>query len=136
MGRMGLGRNSYARKDYVKAIEQYNRIIALNPDYSSGYSFRAEAYLAKGEKSAPIISAIEIRIFLYEFAPLGYGTFNIAGFSQNIRSFTNLALDRKDDAIAFMEKVIANDSINPGNYYDAACFTCRLGDREKFCFHH
>lgn len=49
MGRMGLGRNAYARKDYDQAIAQYNRIIAINPDYSSGYSFRAEAYLAKGE---------------------------------------------------------------------------------------
>ena len=47
MGRMGLGRNAFARKDYDKAIEHYNRIIALNPDYSSVYSFRAEAYLAK-----------------------------------------------------------------------------------------
>ena len=46
---MGLGRNSYARMDYDKAIEHYNRIITLYPDYPSGYSFRAEAYLAKKE---------------------------------------------------------------------------------------
>lgn len=319
MGRMGLGRNSYARKDYVKAIEQYNRIIALNPDYSSGYSFRAEAYLAKGEhlkaiedicKALEIDSdskahyllfqfptdqltlivtklkglsakhphtgeyeyytaqiynnkrmflesnealeraySIDARSFLLEmiadnYSEMGdygnalktidrsiqmnpdddnligeradilgesgdvegaisqwsefikknpdfYGGYYRRGFfednsgkteealadydmavmlspqyayahlgsgdmleklgrhdeaiiayqkvveldtvpnNESCAMYALLALDRKDDAIAFMEKVIANDSINPGNYYDAACFTCRLGDREK-----
>lgn len=49
MGRMGLGRNAFARKDYDTAIEYYNRIITLYPDYSSCYSFRAEVYIAKKE---------------------------------------------------------------------------------------
>lgn len=49
MGGMGLGRNAYAREDYDTAIEHFTRVIALNPDYSSGYSFRAGAYLTKGE---------------------------------------------------------------------------------------
>ena len=49
MGSMGLGRNCYARNEYDKAIEHYSRIIAMFPDYPSGFSYRAEANLAKGE---------------------------------------------------------------------------------------
>lgn len=49
MGQMGLGRNAHARKDYDKAINYYNHIIAFNPDYSSGYSFRAESFIEKGD---------------------------------------------------------------------------------------
>ena len=30
-----------------------------------------------------------------------------------------------------MARVLDNDSINPGNYYDAACLFCRLGDNKK-----
>lgn len=319
MGRMGLGRNSYARKDYDTAIEQYDRIIALNPDYSSGYSFRAEAYLAKGEhlkaiddicKALEIDSDSKAHYLLFQFPPeqltlvitklkglsakhphtgeyeyyaaqvyadkrmfvksnealerafsidaryfllemiadnyseigdyanalntidrtiqmnpdddnliakradiLGesgdidgaiaqwgeyikknpdfyYGYYRRGFFEENsdrteealadydmaimlspsyayaylgkgdmleklgrhdeaittyrkvveldtvpnnnsCAMYALLALDRREEAVTFMNKVIANDSINPGNYYDAACFTCRLGDTGK-----
>ena len=42
-----------------------------------------------------------------------------------------LALGRRDEAVNFMNKVLENDSIDPGNYYDAACFTSRLCDFQK-----
>ncbi len=319
MGRMGLGRNAYARKDYDMAIEQYDRIVALNPDYSSGYSFRAEAYIAKGEylkamddicKALEIDSDSKAHYLLFQFPPeqltlvitklkglsakhphtgeyeyyaaqvyndnrmfvksnealekafsidarsfllemiadnysemgdyanalntidrtiqmnpdddnliakradiLGesgdidgaieqwgeyikknpdfYGGYYRRGFfednsnrteealadydmaimlspsyayayigkgdmleklgrhdeaieayqkvveldtvpsNESCAMYALLALNRREEAVAFMDKVIANDSINPGNYYDAACFTCRLGETEK-----
>jgi tetratricopeptide (TPR) repeat protein len=62
MGIMGLGRNSNARKDYDSAINQYSRILKLYPDYSSGYSFRAESYIGQGNYAAAmddICKAIE-----------------------------------------------------------------------------
>lgn len=42
-----------------------------------------------------------------------------------------LALGEKDKAIDFMNRVIENDSIYNGNYYDAACFYCRIGELDK-----
>lgn len=45
MGYMGIGRNANAEKRYTDAIEQFNYVIKLAPDYSSGYSFRAESYV-------------------------------------------------------------------------------------------
>lgn len=44
MGYMGIGRNANATKDYKKAITQFDYVIKLAPEYSSGYSFRAESY--------------------------------------------------------------------------------------------
>lgn len=60
---MGLGRNNAARKNWDAAIEQYSRVIKMYPDYSSGYSFRAEAYIAKemwNEATEDILKALEI----------------------------------------------------------------------------
>ncbi len=45
MGYMGIGRNANAEKRYNDAIEQFDYVIKLASDYSSGYSFRAESYL-------------------------------------------------------------------------------------------
>lgn len=45
MGYMGIGRNANAEKRYNDAIEQFDYVIRLASDYSSGYSFRAESYL-------------------------------------------------------------------------------------------
>ena len=42
-----------------------------------------------------------------------------------------LALGEKDKAIDFMDRVVAQDSIEPGNYYDGACFYSRIGELDK-----
>ena len=49
MGYMGLGRNAKVSEDYPTAIKNFSKVIKLEPEYSSGYSFRAECYL-KQEK--------------------------------------------------------------------------------------
>lgn len=43
MAYMGLGRNNIARGEYQSATERFDYVISLYPEYSSGYSFRAEA---------------------------------------------------------------------------------------------
>ena len=61
--RMGLGRNCLERKEYQKAIDYFDYVIALYPDYSSGYSFRADAYNSMGDyanASSDIVRALEI----------------------------------------------------------------------------
>lgn len=63
MGYMGLGRNLNAQKKYTEAIEQFNYVIKLAPEYSSGFSFRAESYagLKQYSKSADdIVKALSI----------------------------------------------------------------------------
>lgn len=43
MAYMGLGRNHIAKGEYQSATERFDYVISLYPEYSSGYSFRAEA---------------------------------------------------------------------------------------------
>lgn len=47
MGYMGLGRNTKERGQYEDAIPLFSYVIKIAPDYSSGYSFRAECYIAQ-----------------------------------------------------------------------------------------
>ena len=49
--------------------------------------------------------------------------------------YAYLALGEKEKAVDFMERVIANDSTDCGNYYDGACFYSRLGDLDKALNH-
>ncbi len=62
-GYMGLGRNAVAQEKYNEAIKQFDYVVKMYDDYSSGYSFRAEAYIKKGEytKAADdVVKALEI----------------------------------------------------------------------------
>ncbi len=63
MGHMGLGRNANAQKRWDDAIKHFDHVTKLMSDYSSGYSFRAEAYIAKEkwvEATDDIIKALAI----------------------------------------------------------------------------
>ena len=63
IGYMGLGRNANVRKDYVSAIEYFNYVTQLAPDYSSSYTFRAEAYIALkkyNEAASDVVKALSI----------------------------------------------------------------------------
>lgn len=63
MGYLGIGRNANAQKRWDDAIIQFNHVIKLAPVYSSGYSFRADAYIGKkmwNEATDDIIKALDI----------------------------------------------------------------------------
>ena len=45
MGYMLMGRNANKEERYEDAIKQFDYVIKMHPDYSSGYSFRAESYI-------------------------------------------------------------------------------------------
>lgn len=63
MGCMGLGRNAKTREDWDTAIQYFTLAADNSIDYSSAYSFRAEAYIAKGmykEATDDIITALTI----------------------------------------------------------------------------
>lgn len=40
------GRNAYAKKNYEKALSDYDYAVKLDPQYSSAYAFRADTYMA------------------------------------------------------------------------------------------
>lgn len=63
MSYMGLGRNRNAQGLWKEAIEQFNHVVKLYPDYSSAYSFRAESYLGLKDwdkATQDIVSALAI----------------------------------------------------------------------------
>lgn len=63
MGYMGQARNKIAQSQWDDAIQLLDYVIKLSPDYSSAYSFRAEANLGLGNTSVAvddIIQAISI----------------------------------------------------------------------------
>lgn len=39
MGYMGIGRNAKEQKRYDDALERFNYVIKMEPDYDSGYLF-------------------------------------------------------------------------------------------------
>lgn len=63
MGYMGVGRNANAEERWDDAISQFDYVIKLAPDYSSGYSFRADAYIGRkkwNEATDDIVKALDI----------------------------------------------------------------------------
>ena len=76
MGYMGLGRDAYATGDLEEAIRQYDNVLRMYDDYSSGYAFRAESYLKLGKyieaidditKSLSIDNDAKAHHYLFEF---------------------------------------------------------------------
>ena len=62
MGYMGLGRNLLRQHRPDDAISQFNYAVKLDENYSSGYSFRAEAELEKemwNEATSDLLSAMK-----------------------------------------------------------------------------
>lgn len=101
------------------ALEDYNMAVMLNPDY-------AYAYLGKGDMLERLNRHDEALQAYQKVVELD----TVPGNS-SCAMYALLSLGRRDDAVAFMDRVLANDSTYAGNYYDAACFTCRLGDNAK-----
>lgn len=62
-GYMALGRNAIATSRFDSAIEHFNYAMKLDPEYSSSYAFRSEAYLKLkkyAEASDDVIKALNI----------------------------------------------------------------------------
>lgn len=59
MGYMGIGRNANAQKRWNDAIKQFDHVIKLASDYSSGYSFRATSFFAQRKYDKAIDDVIK-----------------------------------------------------------------------------
>lgn len=105
--------------DVDGAIEDYSMSIVLEPRYAYAYLGRADMYRAKGEKELSIADykkVIELD--------------TIPGNS-SCAQYAYMELGNNERAIDFMNRIIEADSLNAGNYYDAACIYSRMGDYKK-----
>lgn len=101
------------------AIEDYDMSIMLNPDYAYAYLSKGDMLLRKGQTE----DAMEAYRKVIEL--------DTVPNTSSCAMYAYLALDEKEKAVDFMERVIANDSTDCGNYYDGACFYSRMGDLDK-----
>lgn len=106
-------------KDTDGAIEDYTMSIVLQPDYAYAYLGRGDMYILKGDKKSA--ESDYKKVIELDTIP------NNSSCAQ----YAYWGLGQKEKAIEFMNQVIANDSNNAGNYYDAACLHSRMGETEK-----
>lgn len=99
-----------------EAIEDYKIAIMLQPDYAYAHFGLADMLMRKGEIDQ---AKEEYRKVIEQDTIPNNGS---------CAMYALLALDRKDDAISFMNMVLENDTTDAGNFYDAACFYSRIGD--------
>lgn len=135
------------------AIEEWGKIIEKLPDFGGAY-YRRGFFEDNSNRTEAALADYEMAISLdpnYAYAYLGKGDMlkkldrqeealeayrkvveldTVPKFN-SCAMYALLELGKRDEAVAFMDKVIALDETDPGNYYDAACFTCRLGDNNK-----
>lgn len=115
--RRGFFKDNAQRID--EALEDYSLAIALNPDYAYSYLGRGDMLKAKGDNAkamADYRKVVEI---------------DTVPSSDCAAQYALLELGRKDEAIAFMDSIIATDPTNAGNYYDAACLYSRMKIKDK-----
>ena len=105
--------------DVDGAIEDYSMAIALEPQYAYAFLGRADMYRLKGEKD--LAKQDYMKVIELDTVPSNV----------SCAQYAFLELGEKEKSIDYMDRVIANDSINPGNYYDAACLYSRMGNKNK-----
>jgi tetratricopeptide (TPR) repeat protein/predicted aspartyl protease len=115
--RRGFFEDNSNRND--SALEDYDMAITLNPDYAYSYLGKADVLKRLGKD--------ELAMDCYRKVV----ELDTIPDNASCAMYAYLALNEKDKAIDFLNRVIAQDSICAGNYYDAACFYARLGDLTK-----
>ena len=101
-----------------KAMENYNAGIDLDKTYPYIFLMRGELYLKQGKRDLANADFNEI---------LKLDTIAESG---SCRQYALLFLDKKDEALEWMEKIIAVDEEYNGGYYDKACLLARMGKLE------
>lgn len=98
-----------------EAMKCYNAGIDVDKEYPYIYLMRGELYLARGEK---------------DLADADFNTIiqtDTLAESGSCRQYALMFLGRNEEAIEWMEKIIATDEDRAGGYYDMACLKARMG---------
>ena len=105
--------------DKAKAMEDYNLGIDNSQDYPYLYLMRGELLLESGDKAA---AERDFEAVLQKDTLADNGS---------CRHYALHFLGRDEEAEEWMEKVIASDPADDGNYYDRACLYARMGRLEE-----
>lgn len=155
MGYMGIGRNANAQKMWNDAIKQFDYVVKLAPDYSSGYSFRAESYLGLNKFDRAIddvVTALSIDgddkafYLLQNLADSAFVQTVAKLKAQKVKepneNYWNYCLgtvyehlDKYSDAIVYYREAIDKESSDAIAYRLAHCYN-DMGDYERalyFC---
>lgn len=107
-------------KDVDGAIEDYSMTIALEPSFAYAYLGRADMYKERGDLS--LSEADYRKVIELDTMPQG----------SSCAQFAFLELGQKEEAVNFMNRVIAEDEEDvAGNYYNATCLYSRMGETDK-----
>ena len=107
------------RGDMDDAIEDLSMSIVLDPEYSYAYASRGDIYLKLGKKE--LAEEDFKKVIEIENSPDKYDCIHYAyhGLGEN------------NKAIEAIDSIIARDSTDSGNYYDAACLYSRMKDKSN-----
>ncbi len=119
----GLG---YCYRGWVKdlsgdmdgAFEDLSMAVVLDPKNSFAFARRGEVYVKQGKKE--LAEADFKKVIELEDSPEKYYSIHCAYYG----------LGQYDKAISAMDTIIARDSTNSENLYDAACLYSRMQDKE------
>lgn len=106
-------------RDVDGAIEDYSMAIALEPTYAYAYLGRADMYKLQGNEKMYV--ADYQKVIALDTIPE----------NNSCAHFAFLELGKKEEAIDFMNKIIAQDAKNAGYYYDAACLYARMNEKQQ-----
>ena len=102
-----------------KALEDYNMGIEMSEDYPYLYLMRGELLLLEGNKAeadADFEKVIQI---------------DTVADNNSCRMYALHFLGRDQEAEEWMDRIIAQDPEDDGNYYDQACLLSRIGRLEE-----
>ena len=104
--------------DDQKAMNDYNAGIDIEKNYSGLYMMRGRLHRKQGnmELAKPDFEKV-----------LELDTIAESGSS---RHYALLFLDKKEEAVAWMDKIIETDKENSGSYYDKACLLSLMGESQ------
>ncbi|MBQ9584116.1 MAG: TIGR02281 family clan AA aspartic protease [Bacteroidales bacterium] len=105
--------------DRKKALEDYNLGLEMNPDYPYLLLMRGELLLLEGNKT-------EAEADFEKVVQLDTVASNVS-----CRQYALHFLGRDKEAEEWMDKIIADDPEDTGNYYDRACLYARMGRLEE-----
>lgn len=102
-----------------EAIEDYTMAITIAPDYAYSYLGRADQYVKKGEEA--LAKADYQKVTELDTVP------SLSSCAQ----YAFFELGEKDKAVAFNDSLMKVFSKNAGVFYDAACLSSRMGEKNK-----
>lgn len=105
--------------DMDTAFKFYDDGIDVDKTYSYLFLNRGEILLGRGDTEAA--RADFEKVLEIDDRPV----------SGSCRHYALHGLGRDDEAVEWMDKMIADDPDDNGNYYDLACLYARIGDAEK-----